>query len=376
MKGIYIHIPFCRKICNYCDFYKMVVSDKFKSEYVEYMIKDLDITFNKYSLKDINTIYIGGGTPSCLPLDVLEKLFVALLEKVELQKLDEFTIEANPEDLTIDFIKLIKKYFVSRISIGVQTFDVRNYHVLGRVANYLDLEKKINLLKENGITNYSFDLIYAIPNTNLDDLEKDIDKIISLKPNHISTYSLILEERTILYYQYQKEEVKLVDETIDTKMYELILEKLLTHGYHQYEISNFAKPGYESKHNLIYWNYDEYYGIGTAASSFVQKRRFTKIANIKKYYSLLDDFKEPITEEDILDNERLMEDYLMLGLRKVKGILINDFTNRFDKNLFDAFPKIQKLLDEGLLESKNDYLKINSKYLYISNFIISKILFD
>lgn len=376
MKGIYIHIPFCRKICNYCDFYKMVVSDNFKNEYVEYLIKDLDITFNKYNIKDVNTIYIGGGTPSCLPLATLEKLFSILLKKVELQKLDEFTIEANPEDLTIDFIKLIKKYFISRVSIGVQTFDIRNYNILGRVTNYEDLKNKVSLLNESGINNYSFDLIYAIPNTNLLDLEKDIDKIISLNPHHISTYSLILEEKTILYHKYQKEEVKLINDDVDLKMYELIQDKLTKHGYHQYEISNYAKPGYESKHNLIYWNYDEYYGIGTAASSFCEKKRFTKVANIKKYYSLLDKTVEPFEEIESLDLKRLMEDYLMLGLRKTKGVLVNDFYNRFNENLFEVFPKTQSLIEEGLLVLEDDYLKIDSKYLYISNFVISKLLFD
>ena len=175
MKGIYIHIPFCRKICNYCDFYKMVVSDKFKSEYVDYLIKDLELTFEKNNIEKIDTIYIGGGTPSSLPLNLLEKLFQTLLRKVELSKLEEFTIEANPEDLTNEFIILLKKYFVSRVSIGVQTFDNRNYPILGRYTDFETLKEKIQLLKEIGINNYNLDLIYAIPNTSLANLESDLD---------------------------------------------------------------------------------------------------------------------------------------------------------------------------------------------------------
>lgn len=376
MKGVYIHIPFCRSICNYCDFYKMVVSDKFKNEYVDYLIKDIDNTFIKYNLNDVNTIYIGGGTPSCLPLETLEKIFVTLLKYVELQKLDELTIEANPEDLTSSFIRLLKKYFVSRISIGVQTFDINNYNILGRCTNYDDIKHKIDLLKENGIDNYSFDLIYAIPNSSIESLECDLEKIISLKPNHISTYSLILEERTILYHQYLKQNVHLIDEKLDAKMYDLIRTKLYGAGYTQYEISNFAIPRYESKHNLIYWNYDEYYGIGTAASSFYQNKRVTRVSNIKKYYELIDDSKEPYLEKELLDKDRLMEDYVMLGLRKTSGINLNDFKKRFGISVFDVFKNINTLVNDNLIKIENDFLKINFDYLYISNFIISKLLFD
>ncbi len=376
MKGIYIHIPFCRKICNYCDFYKMVVSDKFKSEYVDYLIKDLELTFEKNNIEKVDTIYIGGGTPSSLPLNLLEKLFQTLLRKIELSKLEEFTIEANPEDLTNEFIILLKKYFVSRVSIGVQTFDIRNYSILGRYTDFETLKKKIQILKENGINNYNLDLIYAIPNTSLANLESDLDLMLALKPNHISTYSLILEEKTILHHQFLKEEVKMIDDELDAKMYELIQNKLLANGYCQYEISNFALPGYESKHNLIYWNYDEYYGIGASGSSFVGKKRYTKVANIKEYYRLLNLGKEPFDEVEIIDDDRLIEDYIMLGLRKTNGINLDDFEKRFNCSLFALFPNFKQMIEDQLLIFENNFIYINQKYLYISNFIISKILFN
>lgn len=376
MKGIYIHIPFCRKICNYCDFYKMVVSDNFKNEFVEYLIKDLNITSSKYSFSNVRTVYIGGGTPSCLPLETLEKLFISLSTKVDLEKLDEFTIEANPEDLTKNLVLLLKKYHVTRVSIGVQTFDIKNEAVLGRYTNYEDLKNKVEMLKECGINNFSLDLIYAIPNTTIKDLENDIDLMLSLHPSHISTYSLILEERTILYHKYLKEEVKLVDEDVDALMYDLIKTKLSLNGYKQYETSNFSLKGYESKHNLIYWNYDEYYGIGPAASSFISNSRITNVTNIKKYYSLLDENKLPFTSVEQIDSERLLEDYVMLGLRKTNGISLDDFTKRFNKDFFACFLKTNELISEGMLEYFDGFIKINEKYLYISNFIISKLLFD
>lgn len=376
MRGIYIHIPFCRKICNYCDFYKMVVSDKFKDEYIDYLIKDLRSSVSLYNLDEVDTIYIGGGTPSCLMLESLKKLFDELSSLFDLRRLKEFTIEANPEDLTVDFIKLISEFHVSRISIGVQTFNNKCDSVLGRVTDYEKLSNSVKILNEYNLTNYSFDLIYAVPNTSLDDLDKDIQKLISLKPKHISTYSLILEERTILYHRYLNNEFFTIDESMDRKMYDYILDTLRKYDFNQYEISNYSLPGYESKHNLIYWNSDEYLGIGAGASSFWKNKRFTKIANIKKYYQKIDKKEEPVEEYEVLDNDRLMEDYLMLGLRKINGINILDFSNKFKINIFEKFSKIQELITDGSLILENNLLRIHPDYIYISNYIIGKILFD
>lgn len=376
MRGIYIHIPFCRKICNYCDFYKMVVSDKFKDEYIDYLIKDLRSSVSLYNLDEVDTIYIGGGTPSCLMLESLKKLFDELSSLFDLRRLKEFTIEANPEDLTVDFIKLISEFHVSRISIGVQTFNNKCDSVLGRVTDYEKLSNSVKILNEYNLTNYSFDLIYAVPNTSLDDLDKDIQKLISLKPKHISTYSLILEERTILYHRYLNNEFFTIDESMDRKMYDYILDTLRKYDFNQYEISNYSLPGYESKHNLIYWNSDEYLGIGAGASSFWKNKRFTKIANIKKYYQKIDKKEEPVEEYEVLDNDRLMEDYLMLGLRKINGINILDFSDKFKINIFEKFSKIQELITDGSLILENNLLRIHPDYIYISNYIIGKILFD
>ena len=376
MRGIYIHIPFCRKICNYCDFYKMVVSDKFKDEYIDYLIKDLRLSVSLYNLDEIDTIYIGGGTPSCLMLESLKKLFDELSSLFDLRRLKEFTIEANPEDLTVDFIKLISKFHVSRISIGVQTFNNKCDSVLGRVTDYEKLSNSVKILNEYNLTNYSFDLIYAVPNTSLDDLDKDIQKLISLKPKHISTYSLILEERTILYHRYLNNEFFTIDESMDRKMYDYILDTLRKYDFNQYEISNYSLPGYESKHNLIYWNSDEYLGIGAGASSFWKNKRFTKIANIKKYYQKINKKEEPVEEYEVLDNDRLMEDYLMLGLRKINVINILDFSDKFKINIFEKFSKIQELISDGSLILENNLLRIHPDYIYISNYIIGKILFD
>lgn len=375
MRGIYIHIPFCRKICNYCDFYKMVVSDKFKEKFTEYLIKDLLLTKEKFQINKINTIYIGGGTPSAMPHILLEKLFLSLAREFELNKLDEFTIEVNPEDINYELISLFKKYGVTRISIGVQTFNMNCYNILGRVTDYNMLKEKINILNTLGFDNYSFDLIYAVPNTSIEDLTKDLDKILSLNPKHISTYSLILEERTILSKKIEHDKIELITEELDLKMYDHIVDYLKRYDFTRYETSNFSRTGYESKHNLIYWNCDEYYGVGPAASSFVNNLRFTKVNDIKKYYDFIDKKTEPVVEYEYLDKRRFMEDYIMLGLRKTKGINVAVFNEKFNTNLFKEFNKIEELINENSILFENDFIKINEKYTYISNHIIGKILF-
>lgn len=376
MKGLYIHIPFCRKICNYCDFYKMVVSDNYKENFINYLLIDLKETIKKYDIKNVDTIYIGGGTPSCLPLNLLEKLFITLLESFELKKLEEFTIEVNSEDLSNDLISLLKKYFISRISIGVQTFNKKHFDILGRYTDYDNLKKQINLLKENNIDNYSFDLIYALPNQKEEDLKEDLKLILSLEPKHISTYSLILEEKTILSHLVNVNNIPLISEDVDAIMYDDIRKILSENGFVQYETSNFSKPGYHSKHNLIYWNCDEYYGVGPASASFVKNVRFTKVSNMKKYYEMIENEIEPVLEYDNLDFNDLVEDFIMLGLRKNKGINLNDFYEKFQISIFSKYPKIQNMIEEGTLIYSNNSLSINPKYSYIANHIIVKILYE
>lgn len=376
MKGIYIHIPFCRKICNYCDFYKMVVSEKMKSEFIDYLLLDLDLTIKKYSLDDVDTIYIGGGTPSSLPINLLEKLFTALLGAFELKNLREFTIEVNPEDITEEFIVLCKKYFISRISIGVQTFQNENYKVLGRVTDFLSLQEKVKILEKHDLNNYSFDLIYAVPNSNIDSVKNDLKLLLELKPKHISTYSLILEEKTILSHLLKNNNWDLVDENEDLKMYNFIVDALKKEGFKHYETSNFSLPGYESNHNLIYWNCDDYYGIGPSAASLVNNTRFTKVANLKKYYNFLNKKEEPVLEYEVLDEERQIEDFIMLGLRKVEGIDLKTFKKRFRKDIFEVFPILNKMISDETIILENEKIKISEKYIYISNYVISKILFN
>ena len=277
MLGLYIHIPFCRKICSYCDFYKMVVSDEFKIKFFNYLIKEFSLLDNTVS--NVDTIYIGGGTPSSVNLELLENLFVALENRIDLTKIKEFTFEINPEDINLELLKLLKKYHVNRLSIGVQTFNQKHLRLLNRITNYDDLSLKINLIKQIGFENYSFDLIYALPNQTVDELLDDLKFVRSLEPKHVSTYSLILEEHTILNHLFNQKKWEKIDEEIDEKMYFKIIEFLKEFGINQYETSNFSKPGFESKHNLIYWNNEHYFAIGPSSSGYINNVRY-KVSKI------------------------------------------------------------------------------------------------
>ena len=367
--GLYIHIPFCRKICNYCDFYKRVSSNEIQDKYVDYLIKDLHL-----NLKPFKTIYIGGGTPSSLNLNNLNKLLNEINRVVKISEIEEFTIEVNPEDINLELVKCLKTNNVNRISIGIQTFNERLNKYLGRHSEYEDIKDKIKLLKDNGLSNINLDLMYGIANESLDELESDIDKILSLDVKHISTYSLILEEKTILYHQYQKGLFKLADEDLERNMYDLIIDKLTKNNYIHYETSNFSKPTYESKHNNIYWSNEEYVGIGAGSSGYENNYRYKNTTSLDEYYRGIDNKNKVFEENENIDlNTKMMEE-IILGLRKNNGVSVIKFYEKFNKDLLDVFPNIIDLIEQKFLIIENNYLKITKDNYYISNAILTKII--
>ena len=239
MLGLYIHIPFCNQICPYCDFYKMVVSNKKKETIIEALLEEMkNKKIDKYAF---NSLYIGGGSPSCLDINLLKKILFYLNEKINLEKLEEFTVELNPNDITESLVSLLSKYHVSRVSIGIQTFNDRLQKIISRHFTKKDLINKLDLLKQYKINNINLDMIYAIPSQTLSEFEDDLNTAISLNPNHLSIYSLILEEHTIFYYLYNKGKLKLVDEDTEAQMYKLLCNKLKNTNFIHYETSIFEK---------------------------------------------------------------------------------------------------------------------------------------
>lgn len=374
MFGLYLHIPFCKNICKYCDFYKMVVSRSLQEKTINYIIEEMKL--RELSQYQIDTIYIGGGSPSSLDDDLLDKLLFNLSQLTNFDELKEFTIEFNPNDITIDKVKILQKYQVTRVSIGIQTFNNNLLNTLGRIpfVSFEELSEKIKLLNMYDIKNINVDLIYAIPGEVIDDITDDLNKMMRLPITHLSCYSLILEERSILYYEYTHNKIKLIDETLDEKMYEKINEVLEKNNFIHYETSNFSKPGFNSLHNLIYWHRDDYLGIGPGASSSIGNHRFTNTHNLNEYFLGIDN-KNIKYAEDIIDSKKDEQELMvMMNLRLSEGINKKRYLERFNEDVKDTFPSILELLKEGLLEETTDTIRIPLKYFYISNYIIVKII--
>lgn len=358
--SIYIHIPFCKTICSYCDFCKVLYNKEWVVKYLKKLKEEIQ---DRYMGEKVKTIYIGGGTPSSLSLKEIEYL-LTLTKLFNISNLEEFTFECNIEDINEEFLKLLKKYNVNRISIGIESFDKNKLDFMKRACDFEYAKTKIELAREIGFNNINLDLIYAIPEEKISTLKKDIKLLLKLNPEHISTYSLMIEDNTFLGYK----KINAIPEELDAEMYEYICKKLKKYGYNHYEISNFAKDGYESKHNLVYWNNEEYYGFGCGASGYVSGVRYDNTKNLTKY--LNGEYKN---NENLLSDESIMEYELILGLRKTKGINIQEFYKKYKTNIQDAFP-IKPLLVSGDLIYKDGYVMINPKKLYVMNEILLKLV--
>jgi len=374
MTGLYIHIPFCKSICAYCDFYKMVASNALQEKTIDYIIKELDK--RKVSSYEIDTIYIGGGSPGSLDESLSIKLFSAVLARVDMTKIKEFTIELNPLDITLDYARLLKKYGVNRVSIGVETFNENTMKKIGRnpFVNFNEIKEKITILNECGINNINIDLIYGVYGTDVSVFLEDVHLACMLNITHLSCYSLILEEHTILGYQYKNKKFMLLDEDLEAKMYEELIHELPKFGFSQYELSNFAKDGYQSLHNLKYWKNHNYLAIGPSAAGFIDNMRYTNIKNLNEYFKGIDtgDFRYDECYE--CDISELKEITLMMNLRLCEGINTLAWLERFHEDIFTSYPSIKGLINDGLIIYENDYIKIPKKYYYISNYIIVKII--
>ncbi len=360
MKSAYIHIPFCKQICSYCDFCKMNYHKEWVNNYLDTLEKEIN---EKYNSEVLETLYIGGGSPSCLDEDELNKLF-QIIKKFNLNENYEFTFECNLNDINELLLTILKENGVNRLSIGIESFNRENQEFMERIHSYEQTEEIIKLVRNLGFTNINIDLIYALPNESLNTVKKDLAKVLKLNVEHISTYSLILEENT----KASVNKIKTIDEDTDAKMYEYIVKKLTSAGYNHYELSNFAKPGYESRHNLTYWNNEYYYGFGLGAHGYIHGLRYQNTRSLTNYLE-----NKYILEENILSKKEIMENELMLGLRKTKGINLSDFFDKYEINLQEVFD-IKPLLKSKDLIYKDGYIFINPDKLYIMNEILIKLI--
>lgn len=360
-RGLYIHIPFCSSICTYCDFSKFFYDEKKVDEYLDCLQKELD----SYSIDNVQSIYIGGGTPTSLNNIQLERL-LKMVEKYN-KNYVSYTIEANVLHLDEEKIKLLSKYHISRVSLGIQSFNSKIQNTINRHHTYDQVKKVIELLNKYGINDVNGDLIYGFNEQSEEDLLDDLKLFTSLPLTHISTYALMINEHTILGNSNYQE----VDQAIYRKYYDLIVSYLEKFGFKRYEVSNFAKDNYQSKHNLLYWNNKEYYGIGVGASGYINNARYDNTKSLNQYQK----GKIRINEENLSDNDREFY-HIMLGLRLERGIDIDEFNKLYKTNLLDKYSdKLKPLISDNLIEVEKGYLKITKDNFYIMDFILRRLLF-
>lgn len=356
MKGLYIHIPFCESICHYCDFVKRKPKDDQMIDlYLDTLEKEIATYRSHFST--IETIYIGGGTPSMLSVSQLMRLF----EMVKEIHPREYTIEVNPESYDQKKGDLMVQYGINRVSLGVQTFNESLLQSLNRKHTKSQVFSVIDHLRTLGINNISVDLIYAIPGQTVSMLEEDLEIIQSLDIPHVSCYSLILEEKTFFYHLFLKGLFKTMDEDTEATMYEMVMERLKSYGYEHYEISNYAKNQMYSMHNLIYWTLGEYIGVGAGAHGFIDGYRTFNQRLISKY------MQTPLERKEIQTNEQNIQDELIFGLRKISGINIKKLEQKYDFNLYHRYPKLYELKDLGLITDEEGQLKLTQKGIFLGN---------
>ncbi|XZM24940.1 radical SAM family heme chaperone HemW [Clostridium perfringens] len=372
--SLYIHIPFCAQKCLYCDFPSFARKDHLRKAYIEALNKEIISLREKHNNLEINTIFIGGGTPSVLEADELECLLKEVA-KLNMAKDIEYSMECNPGNLTEEKLEVMKKYGVNRISMGLQAKQDNLLKGLGRIHNYKTFKENFLLAKKVGFNNINVDLMFGLPNQRLNEWEETLREIISLEPAHISAYSLIIEEGTAFYNLYENDKLKLPTEEEERKMYHLAKKILEENGFNQYEISNYAKEGKECRHNLAYWNMDNWIGVGLAAASYINGKRIKNISSVEKYINFINEKGEAV--EEIINNSKNdnMEEFMFMGLRKINGIDENEFKNRFSMNINDVYGEIlNKYIDEGLLIRESGRIFLSEKGIEISNIIMADFL--
>ena len=361
--GIYVHIPFCKKKCDYCDFISFSNKDDIQEQYIEAVCKDIEKAKEQAFNYEINTIYFGGGTPSYIKPEFIGKILESIKENYIVLADAEVTIEINPGTINKDKLEYYKKIGINRLSIGLQSTHDRLLKTIGRIHTYNEFMETYNLARQVGFENINVDLMLALPTQTLDELVQSTKEIIKLNPEHISIYSLILEENTSLYKKVMNGEIELLDEDLERKMYWETKKVLEANGFEHYEISNFAKKGFKSKHNMGCWEQEEYLGFGVSSHSYFANKRFSKTNNIEKY---IENFDFEINE--VQDREAKAKEYMLLGLRKLEGVSISAFERKFEINpLFYFRFEISKLEEEDLIEVDLDNIKLTNKGLDLAN---------
>ncbi len=370
--GIYIHIPFCIRKCNYCDFLSGSSNKEERKTYTKVLIDEIKRRSIAYKNDTVPTVFIGGGTPTCLEVDCLEEIIDTVQNCFTLKENTEISMELNPGTVTKESLIRYKQMGINRLSIGLQSTIDEELRLLGRIHTYEDFKICYQQIREVGFSNVNIDLMSGLPNQTLEGFRQTLERVVLLKPEHISAYSLIIEEGTPFYEKYQdfySEE----QEEMDRNIYHFTKSYLKEHGYERYEISNYAKPGYESRHNSSYWTGVPYLGFGLGASSYeIVNNQYMRSSNARTFK----DYKEQKLEEyEVLSLENRMEEFMFLGLRMMRGIAIDAFYNHFGKDIESIYGKvINELSNQNLIEKSQNYYRLTEYGIDVSNYVLAQFL--
>ena len=373
MAGIYLHIPFCKKRCIYCDFYSTTLIDK-KEKYINALCKELETRKGYIQKENIETIYFGGGTPSLLSYKNFECIFKVIYNIYTVSPQAEITLEANPDDLTPQYITMLRKLPFNRLSIGIQTFHERTLKILNRRHSATQAIKAFKDCRSAGFDNISIDLIYGLPEESLASWEEDLNQTIILRPEHISAYNLIYEKGTVLWNLRKQNKVKESSEELSLQMFNTLIDKLQSANYEHYEISNFCLPDKFSKHNSSYWTDKKYLGCGPSAHSYDGQTRQWNIASLSEY---IKGFEENIPRFEIeeLNIYTRYNDFIITHIRTIWGIKLTELKNKFNEQLYKyCLLMANQHIEQGTLEIKNDTIKLTRKGIFISDTIMSDLL--
>lgn len=378
-RGVYIHIPFCHQICNYCDFNKVFFKNQPVDEYIEAVGREMEMAVSRKpeAFSHIETIFLGGGTPTALSAGQIRRLLELVRTHIPMEHVVEFSSEANPDELSEEKLSALLAGGVNRLSMGVQSFDQGLLQKIGRTHSNEHVYETIALAKKVGFTNISIDLMYGLPHQTMEQWEETLRLALDLKLPHYSAYSLIVEPKTIFYIQYAKGRLALPTEDLEADMYDVLMNEMEARGLDQYEISNFAKPGFASIHNKIYWDNDEYAGFGAGAHGYVDGVRYSNHGPIKKYIEAVESGQLPIIHEHEVSLLERLEEQMFLGLRKVEGVGAAVFEEKFNETIWTKYRTvIEELKLKGLLESDEKGIRLTRKGRFVGNEVFQQFLLE
>ncbi|MGG5178582.1 radical SAM family heme chaperone HemW [Bacillus sp. MM09(2025)] len=376
MKAAYIHIPFCEHICHYCDFNKFFIKTQPVDEYLAALEKEMQHTIEQKGEQELKTIFIGGGTPTSLTVSQLDQLMNSIHLVLKPSKnLVEFAVEANPDELSLEKLHVLKEAGVNRLSFGVQTFEDDLLKKIGRVHQKKDVLTSFERARDVGFDNISLDLMFGLPHQEKHHVMNSLETAFSLGAEHYSVYSLIVEPKTVFYNLMQKGKLHLPPQEREAEMYEVVMDEMERHGLHQYEISNYAKPGFESQHNLTYWSNEDYFGFGAGAHGYVDGIRNVNAGPVKHYLELIEQTGFPYKETHQVTKAEQIEEELFLGLRKIEGVKSADFQAKYGASPEALFPSVlEELAEKGLIVKDDIGIRLTRKGKLLGNEVFQAFL--